>query len=103
MQSVLSVNRVPIRLTEERWNHIRTRHPEMSNQSERVLETVSQPQMVQKGDRGELLAIRHYPDTPLTEKYLVVAYRERSHQDGFVLTAYLTNEPSPRRRVVWKP
>ena len=21
----------------------------------------------------------------------------------FVLTVYLTNEPSPRRRVVWKP
>jgi hypothetical protein len=43
--------------------------------------------MVQEGDRGEFLAIRRYPDTPLTEKYLVVAYREISQQEGFVLTA----------------
>jgi hypothetical protein len=58
----------------------------MSDQAERLLETVSQPSMVQEGDRGEFLAIRRYPDTPLTEKYLVVAYREISQQEGFVLT-----------------
>ena len=103
MTIVRSVNTVPLRLTEERWNHVRTRHPEMADQQERVLETLSQPDFVQQGDRGELLAIRRYPDTPLTEKYIVVAYREVSEQDGFVVTAYLTNEPSPRRRVVWKP
>ncbi len=102
MVIVRSVNNVPLRLTGERWNHVRTRHPEMSDQLERILETAFQPDMVQQGDRGELLAIRRYPDTPLMGKYLVVAYREVSDQDGFVLTAYLTNEPSPRRRVVWK-
>lgn len=103
MAIVRSVNNVPLRLTEERWTHVRARHPEMSDQFERVLETLSQPDIVQQGDRGELLAIRRYPDTPLTEKYIVVAYREVSERDGFVLTAYLTNELSPRRRVVWKP
>lgn len=100
---VRSVNGVPIRLTWERLSHIRARHPEMWDHMDLVLETVSAPDMVQEGDRGELLAIRRYADTFPTEKYLVVAYREVEDQDGFVLTAYLTYEPSARRRVVWTP
>jgi hypothetical protein len=103
MAIVRSVNNVPIRLTEERWNHVRTRHPEMLGMLDRVLETVSEPDRVQQGDRGDFLAIRRYPDTPLSEKYIVVAHREVSERDGFLLTAYLTSEFSPRRRVVWTP
>ncbi len=75
MLVVFSRNRTPIRLTMERWNHIRNRHPEMATQRERVLETVESPDYIQNGDFGELLAVRHYPETPLTSKYLVVAYR----------------------------
>lgn len=102
MGIVRSVDEVPIRLTEERWKHISRRHPEMKNQRERVLETVSEPDLVQRGDAGELLAVRYYPETPLTEKYLVVPYRELTATDGFVLTAYLTNRPSSGREIVWK-
>jgi hypothetical protein len=94
---------VPIRLTEERWNHIRSRHAEMTDQRDRVLETVESPECVQQGDFGELLAVRHYPHTPLTRKFLVVAYRELSSDDGFVMTAYFTSRPSARRSIVWKP
>ena len=58
--------------------------------------------MIQKGDFGELLAIRFYPETPLTSKFLVVAYQEVSAEDGFILTAYLTSRPSLRREILWK-
>ena len=102
MRIVESRNRVPIRLTEERWAHIRRRHPEVEHERDRVLETVSDPYLIQEGDAAELLAIRRYERTTLSEKYLVVAYREVSPEDGFVVTAYLTNEPSARRRTVWK-
>ena len=78
------------------------RHPEISDLKERVLETVEAPDILQEGDVGALLAIRFYPQTPLTSKYLVVAYREVAEEDGFILTAYLTNRPSARRRVLWK-
>ena len=67
-----------------------------------VLETVQFPDLVQSGDFGELLAIRHYPRTPLTRKHLVVVYKEQTHEDGFVLTAYLTSRPSERRETIWK-
>jgi len=101
MLIVYSRNGVPIRLTEERWQHIARRHPEMGTQRERVVETVEKPDMIQQGDRGELLAIRRYRETPLTEKYLVVPYREISRDDGFILTAYLASQLRTGRRIVW--
>lgn len=100
---VTSRNGVPVRLTDERWQHISHRHPEMETMKDQVLETVSKPDMIQTGDFGELLTVRLYPQTPLTRKYLVVAYREVDALDGYILTAYLTRRPSSRRDVLWKP
>ena len=102
MVIVRSRNGVPVRLTEERWRHIVRRHPEMSDQRERVLETLEESDMMQQGDFGELLTVRFYPHTPLTSKFLVVAYREVSPEDGFILTAYLTRRPSVKRITLWK-
>jgi hypothetical protein len=102
MLIVHSHNGVPTRLTEERWRHIIQRHPDMATQRERVLETLTEPDMIQEGDFGTLLAVRLYPQTPLTRKYLVVVYRESSTADGFVLTAYLASQLSARRGMLWK-
>ncbi len=66
-----------------------------------MLETDAQPDAVQAGDSGELLAFRFYPETPLTSKYLVVAYREGNREDGFILTAYLASRLSTRRQTLW--
>lgn len=100
--SARSRNGVPVRLTEERWAHVIQRHPELRNQQQRILETIAEPDLIQHGDWGELLAIRLYRETPLTRKHLVVAYRELGPEDGFVLTAYLTTTPSPKRILLWK-
>ncbi len=102
MLILYSYNSVPVRLTEERWQHIIRRHPEMENHREQSLETVAEPTMIQRGDFGELLALRFYPETQLTSKFLVVAYREVSADDGFILTAYLTNQASAKRVILWK-
>lgn len=102
MLIVHSRNGVPIRFTEERWQHIVDGHPEMHGQRERVLETLAEPDMIQEGDFGESLAIRRYTETPMGEKHMVVAYRETSTEDGFVLTAYLARRPSSRRETVWR-
>jgi hypothetical protein len=92
---------VPVRLTEERWNHIVSRHPEMLDCREEVLETLADPDMVQQGDFGELLAVREYDELKLG-RFVVVVYRETCPDDGFVLTAYLAGRPSLRRRIIWK-
>ena len=67
-----------------------------------MIETISNPDLIYLGDFGELLAVRFYQETPLTQKYLVIAYKEISARDGFIVTAYFTNKPSERRKVVWK-
>ncbi|MDI6794815.1 MAG: hypothetical protein QME81_18445, partial [bacterium] len=46
MLIIRSRNSVPIRLTQERWQHILHRHPEMETQCERVLETVAGPDII---------------------------------------------------------
>lgn len=69
---------------------------------DQVLETVNVPEIIRAGDFGELPAIRRYEKTPLTNKCLIVAYREVSDDDGFILTAYLARRPSTRRKVIWK-
>jgi hypothetical protein len=97
-----SINGVPIRLTDERWNHILRRHPEMAGEKDKVIETIKQPHLVQEGDHGTLLAIRQYPQTSLTQKHVVVVYREVSTTDGFIIMAYLTNHPAAWRKVLWK-
>ena len=96
-----SVDGVPIRLTGERWDHICQRHPELNNQKERVLETLRDPTEVLKGDFGEKLAVRFYRQTPLTTKFLVVAYKEIGRGDGFVATAYFTRRVAPWRERLW--
>ena len=102
MKIVRSRNNIPIRLTDERWQHIVRRHPEMDTFQERDLETVSQPSQIDEDDYGTLLAIRFYSETPLTSKYLIAVYREVQLDDGFILTAYLASRLSTRRKTLWK-
>lgn len=102
MLIVQSRNGVPVRLTKERWGHITRRHPEMSLMQQQVLQTVEEPDQIQEGDFGVLIAVRLYPTTPLTRKHVVVAHREISGIDGFVLTAYLATRVSDRRGIIWQ-
>jgi len=102
MVIVRSKNNVPIRLTIERWEHIIRRHTEMDGEKEKVLHTITDPDLIQQGDFGELIGIRFYEKTPLTSKYLVVIYKEVSNIDGFVVTAYYSKKPSERRQTIWK-
>src|SRR4051812_38115832 len=102
MVTINSVNNVPIRLTDERWQHIVGGHPEMASERARVIQSLETTDIVQVGDFGELLAIRLWPVTTFGSKFVVVAYREIDRTDGFVLTAYLTRRPSRSRAVLWK-
>jgi hypothetical protein len=101
MSTVRTRSGVPIRLTDERWRHIASRHPEMISERERVLQTLADPDLLQAGDYGTLLAVRLFPATSLTSKHVIVVYRESGDTDGFVVTAYLTSRPSGRRKILW--
>jgi hypothetical protein len=92
---------VPIRLTDDRWEHITQRHPEMRWHRADVMDTIAAPDVVQRGDYGALIAARHYNQPPVANVFLVVVYREVSREDGFVISAYMARRLSQRREVVW--
>ena len=99
---VLSVNSVPIRLNAERWMHITMGHPEIADYYFDILQALELPGIIYAGSRGELLAVRKLDDG--SDKNIIVVYKEISADDGFVITAYLSNKVHElqKRTVVWQ-
>jgi hypothetical protein len=99
-----SVNGILIRLTDERMAHIISNHPEVINQVPGIIETIERPDLLLGGDYSEMIAIKLFKKTPVTEnKFLAVVYKEKSSTDGFILTAYFCSCYNKRRKVLWKP
>jgi hypothetical protein len=84
---VESTNSVPIRLTDERWEHI-CQHPNMSGLYEAVLDTVKYPEFVLRGHRGAKTAILNIG----RRQWLHVNYRELTKKDGFIISAFVDYE-----------
>lgn len=57
MELARSINGVAVRLTDERWEHVVTQHPEMNGQRERLLETIANPDLIQEGDYRYWLSV----------------------------------------------
>jgi hypothetical protein len=49
-----SINGVPIRLTDERWEHILESHPELASYRETLLDAVEKPDYILASRRGRL-------------------------------------------------
>ncbi len=99
----VSVNGHGIRLTERQWAHIVESHDYMAGNLEKVMETISDPEIVVEGDGGESLALRLYAETNITRKTVVAVFRD--NPDGFVITAFMTSEPdriTRKRSILWK-
>ncbi len=97
MDVVYSIDGVPIRLTSERWFHIVENHDDLAGYYDDVLDGVENPDMVLRGHRGSLIAVRGVSKG----WYLAVIYRQLSGRDGFIITAYFTSKVD-RRKVIWK-
>lgn len=96
METVYSVRGVPIRLTEERWDHITSNKPYMEAYYERVLEAIQRPTAILHGYAGAQVAV-----LPLgKQRYLHVVYREISQDDGFIITAFVSRKYN-RRIAIW--
>lgn len=102
LASVSSVQAQSTRLTHRQWVHITESHDYMAGNREKVLETVTDPDLLVQGDLGATIALRHYSETNITEKTCVVIYRDE--EDGFIISAFLTSRPDRiirRSRVLW--
>ncbi|MFZ4658195.1 MAG: hypothetical protein ACOYNY_14360 [Caldilineaceae bacterium] len=97
MDTVFSINNIPIRLTAERWLHIVENHDDMAGYYEDVLETLENPELILPGHKGSLVAVRNYGH----RRYLTVIYREVDADDGFIITAFFTDQID-RKKALWK-
>ena len=97
MHIAYSVNKVPIRLTYERWYHIIENHDDLASYFFDVLETIENPDFINRGNKGTLKATKNIGKS----KWLVVIYREVSNSDGFVITAYFLDK-KPKGKIIWK-
>jgi len=99
----LSINRVPIRLTEERWLHIIGHHEELQSFQREIMLTVSTPDALYISPpqvRRNYAAVKVFSrlrEAGLAEN-LVVHYREVSPSDGFILTALIMSNNRLARR-----
>jgi hypothetical protein len=81
-----------IRLTDERLLHLETQHLEMSDQLNRIAETIISPDRVVRSKTDEFVELfyKHYQSTPVTEKFLCVVVKTAG-DDHFIVTAYFTD------------
>src|ERR1041384_5194533 len=97
LATVYSINNVPIRLTDERWEHIVDRHPYMTTYYETMLAAVEGPEYILRGQRGTLQAV-----VSLSRRsFLHVMYRELHSDDGFIISAYIKPRLN-RRLIIWR-
>lgn len=99
MEIVTSRNKVPVRLTDERWIHIVEHHDDLAGFYDDVLNTVENPEFIISGYKNALIALRE----KRVGKFLAVVYKEIKKNDGFIITAYFTDKINLKKKnVLWK-
>jgi hypothetical protein len=101
MKTLIDFQGRPVRLTDERRQHI-LEHPEMAGMESALAETLGDPQLVIRSQTDETATLnyRYYLQTLVSGKWLCVVVKY-SDADAFVLTAYLTDKPK-RGEVLWR-
>jgi len=91
----------PVELTEERWHHIITEHPEVLEHRERIPTVLSDPDYVKRSRRDEHVILHYrYFEQILGGKYLLVVVKKEPDR-SFVLTGYVTRSVM-RGETLWE-
>jgi hypothetical protein len=102
LQIVVATSGNVIRITYKQWVHLTENHDYMSGNLDKVLETITDPDQIVRGSKGESLALRGYEKTNITRKTAVVVYRDEA--DGFLITAFFTSKPQKVKQkgeIIW--
>lgn len=103
LAQVKSKGGVPIRITKERWIHITENHDYMAGNLDKMIETIENPHYIAVGRQDEKIALKHYEETSISEKYVVAIYKE-DEKDGFLITGFMTSDEDRilKRRILWQ-
>lgn len=82
-----------IRMTKERWIHIKSDHPEMVNDLDNIRSAITSPEFTKTSEHDDnvMFYYRYYKDKKSSAKYLLTAVKHLNG-DGFVITAFYTNK-----------
>ena len=106
---VVSLEGVPIRLTEERWRHILEYHDELARFLDNmIIIAIAEPDGVFESPSGvekNLVAIKRFKELARygLADYLAVHYKEVSSEDGFILTVFpISVRKLQKRYKLWR-
>lgn len=90
-----------LRLTEEREEHIRTVHPELTDLHEFLVLTIRAPDRIVRSRTDDTVELfyRHFETTPVTSKYLCAVVKA-AVENPFIITAYFTDSVK-QGEVLW--
>ncbi len=93
-----------IDLTEDRWKHIIYFHPEMGIEMNFIIDSLKNPDLIQSGNKDEILSVKRFDKTPVTyDKYCVVVYKKNHEKkSGFIITSYFSGRISKNRKILWE-
>ncbi|MCL6494354.1 MAG: hypothetical protein K6T54_06175 [Ignavibacterium sp.] len=98
MEIVISINKVPIRLTSERWIHIIENHDDLAGYRDDVLSAVEEPDYLIAGYNEAKIALKK-----MERKFLAVIYKEINFNDGFIITAFFTSKIDlSKEKILWQ-
>jgi len=91
-----------VKLSKKVLDHIVARHPEIKTHTQKIAEAIQNPDVIVKGMRGELKALKFYPALYIGPKYLVVVHREL-HEEKVIITAYFTSDVARvKGEIIWR-
>ena len=81
-----------IKLTDVQWSHIKSRHKELVGQTNKIIETLNNPDIVFYSNKDD---VYHYcklfQKTPVSKKYLLVIVKH-INGEGFIITAFFVSK-----------
>lgn len=91
-----------ITISKKVLQHIIARHPEVKDYTNEITKTVQDPDIIKRGARGELKALKFYHELHIGPKYLVAVYHEFG-EHKVIITAYFTSAiERVRGEVIWR-
>lgn len=89
-----------IRLTQVQWAHIRHEHPELDDQTKKIISAIEAPDFIYYSPKEDNYHYyKYFEHTPVTEKYLLAVVKH-FNKEGFVITAFFMTKIKKKQKEV---
>ncbi len=93
----ISFSSAMIRLTQERWNHIINRHPELEEYESLIKNCLKEPDEVFSDNNKDYIVAKNCQKEDFITDWLVIYIRMVNGEDGFIKTLHGSSEKKFKR------